>query len=110
MEAVEREKSMNEPQPSAEALALAVKLSEHTQCAVGLAVSALGEETICADCFGDARTIDHDLQLPQRNAVFLAAQRVVDSARPFGDRNLAWIVQTETWNTLRDALAQIKTP
>lgn len=89
-----------QPAPSAEALALAVKLSGHegTQCKYGA--------RICEGCIADARIIDDSLQLPARNATLLCAQGVLDAYERYDDKMDCW--DESTLNELRDALARIK--
>ena len=73
MAAEDAEKLMNTTrQPSADALRLAVLLSGHegTQCKYGARV--------CEGCIADARIIDRELKLPQRNAALLLAQAICD--------------------------------
>lgn len=97
-------------QPSAEAIALAVKLSGHTQCERALTHPANEAQDVdfpCGGCLGDARTIDEALQLPARNAALLLAQGLTDAAQ---DTDVP-IGEIEIWDMigqLRDALALIK--
>ena len=99
--------------PSAEAIALAVKLSGHTHCQKAVTfpkMSANVNRTVCDGCLGDAAAIDHELQLPQRNAALLCAQGVVDAE--YADSATAAFKKMNV-NTaidqLREALAAIKT-
>lgn len=93
-----------QPTPSAEALALAVKLSGHegTQCKYGA--------RICEGCIADARTIDRELQLPARNAALLCAQSVCDTEEKYVDGCKAFQFIdniTPAIEELRGALARI---
>jgi len=88
--------------PTADAIALAVKLSGHTHCQLECGRPSLA---VCEACLGDAATIDRELQLPQRNAALLLAQGVVDAY----ERGGIGIVHVPI-SELRDALNDIKTP
>lgn len=77
------------PQSSAEAIALAVKLSGHTHCQSAHYLRTAPPSyppkpgkyfEICDGCLGDAATIDRELKLPERNAALLLAQEVCDLA------------------------------
>lgn len=91
--------NMTQPkQPSAEALALAVRLSGHTHCQC---------TTPCEGCIADAQTIDRELALPQRNAALLLAQQVCDADTYEGDIGSAFANFKDLVYQLRDALAAI---
>lgn len=93
------ENTMN-PQPSAEAVALAVKLSDHPLCPMYLKCG----QTPCHVCIGIAATIDRELQLPQKNAALLLAQTLVYA---FGHEPND--IDAQIVDHIRDALAAIKT-
>jgi hypothetical protein len=57
---------------------------------------------VCDGCHADARTIDRELQLPQRNAALMVAQGVVDAERSINAELETTVAQ------LREALAAIK--
>ncbi len=91
--------------PSAEAIALAVKLSGHTHCFAALRHVPIGGQDwrVCNGCLGDAATIDRELQLPARNAALLLAQSAVDTYE-----SASWYADKTSMELLRDALAAIK--
>ena len=103
---------MNTPQPSAEAIALAVKLSGHTSCAHALQGQLKDDQGSamppCDGCLGDAQTIDAELDLPARNAALLLAQTVADEAE--NDINLPICDTKSAIDELREALARIGKP
>ena len=90
--------------PSAEALALAVKLSGHdgTQCKYGA--------RICEGCIADARTIDRELALPAKNAALLLAQALIDEADSYAEdkKRHAYLISLQIIDELREALSRIK--
>lgn len=91
--------------PSAEALALAVKLSCHAHCnLMWNKREHRGTAGICDCCLDDAATIDCDLQLPQRNAALLLARALVEE---YDNGTTNW--DMTPLDALREALAAIKT-
>lgn len=96
--------------PSAEALALAVRLSGHGSCAYVLnPTHGLNPgQGVCDGCLGDAATIDRELALPQRNAALLLAQQVCDADTYEGDIGSAFANFKDLVYQLRDALAAIR--
>lgn len=95
---------MNTPQPTAEALRLAVLLSGHTHCQHELGRAM----PVCDGCAGDARIIDCELQLPQRNAALLLLQGLIDEWQRRGDDNDPSHWTDGYIDDLREALARIK--
>lgn len=84
--------------PTADAIALAVKLSGHTPCGSSLRAGGY----VCEGCLGDAATIDRELLLPQKHVALMAAQAVADLCS--GEDYYAVVEE------LREALSRIKTP
>ena len=95
--------------PSAEAVALAVRLSGHTRCQrlFGLRLNTVHVQP-CNGCLGDAATIDRELRLPERNAALLLAQGVIDISEQLRKGAGFYGEYDSQIDLLRDALAQIK--
>ena len=115
--------------PTADAIALAVKLSGHTQCERALKHGAYRSEVatamlqdedyealanevskpnrVCAGCLGDAATIDRELLLPQKHTALFAAQAVIDASLTLNGTRLIDVF--EAIRELSQSLKAIKT-